>query len=62
MEWVILVVIKKNFLNFGKKESLKLKKGIEVIDRCLDVQFFPIPTENRYDLRSVHNLMDRLFL
>ena len=68
MEWVILIVMKtKNFLNFGIKKSLKLKKRIEVINSCLDVCdiIFPYtnqkPILSKYDLELVHNLMDRPF-
>ena len=49
------------------EKKLDIKKGIEIIDRCLDVYdiIFPYtrrkPILSKYDLRSVHNLMDRLF-
>ena len=49
------------------EKKLDIKKRIEIIDRCLDVYdiIFPYtrrkPILSKYDLRSVHNLMDRLF-
>ena len=54
------------FKLWDKRES-EIKKRIEVIDRCLDVYdiIFPYtkrkPVLNKCDLRSVHELMDRLF-
>ena len=50
------------------EKSWILNKRIEVIDRCLDVYdiFFPYsirkPILSQYDLRLVHNLMDRFFM
>ena len=50
------------------EKKLDIKKRIEVVDRCLDVYdiFFPYtirkPILSQYDLRLVHNLMDRFFM
>ena len=50
------------------EKKLDITKRIEVIDRCLDVYdiFFPYsirkPILSQYDLRLVHNLMDRFFM
>ena len=54
--------------NLWDEKKLDIKKRIEVIDRCLDVYdiFFPYsirkPILSQYDLRLVHNLMDRFFM
>ena len=50
------------------EKKLDITKRIEVIDRCLDVYdiFFPYtirkPILSQYDLRLVHNLVDRFFM
>ena len=57
---------KKRFELWDKEES-KIKKRIEVINSCLDVYdiIFPYtngkPILSKYDLKLVHDLMDRLF-
>ena len=54
--------------NLWDEKKLDIKKRIEVIDRCLDLYdiFFPYtrrkPIFSQYDLRLVHNLMDRFFM
>ena len=58
---------KKNFFELWDKRESKIKKRIEVIDRCLDVYdiIFPYtkrkPILSKYDLRLVYNLMDHIF-
>ena len=57
---------KKNFFELWDKHESKIKKRIEVINSCLDVYdiIFPYtkrkPILSKNDLRSVHNLMDRI--
>ena len=57
---------KKRFELWDKEES-KIKKRIEVINSCLGVYdiIFPYtngkPILSKYDLKLVHDLMDRLF-
>ena len=57
----------KKLFELWDKEESKIKKRIEVINSCLDVYdiIFPYtngkPILSKYDLKLVHDLMDRLF-
>ena len=57
----------KKLFELWDKEESKIKKRIEVINSCLDVYDIIFPFTNRkpilskYDLKLVHDLMDRLF-
>ena len=57
----------KKLFELWDKEESKIKKRIEVINSCLDVYDIIFPYTNRkpilskYDLKLVHDLMDRLF-
>ena len=57
----------KKLFELWDKEESKIKKRIEVINSCLDVCdiIFPYtngkPILSKYDLKLVHDLMDRLF-
>ena len=57
----------KKLFELWDKEESKIEKRIEVINSCLDVYDIIFPYTNRkpilskYDLKLVHDLMDRLF-
>ena len=57
----------KELFDLWDKQESDIKKGIEIIDKCLDVYDILYPYTNRkpvlssFDLNGPHTLMDRLF-